>query len=58
VSKFHENQHHNNYSKTYRPDNVKITSKVLKRIPEKYLVDLSEFRFQDKSNGPIRRRIG
>lgn len=47
----------NNCSKTYRPDHIKITNKILCRIPGKYLVGISEIRFWDKSNDPIAKQI-
>ncbi len=47
----------NNCSKIYSPDHIKITNKILKRIPEKYLVDLTEIRFWDKSNEPIAKKV-
>ena len=47
----------NNCSKTYRPDHIKVTNKILNRIPEKYLVGISEIRFWDKSNHPIAKQV-
>jgi len=47
----------NNCSKTYRPDHIKVTNKILNRIPEKYLENIAEIRFWDKSNDPIAKQI-
>ena len=47
----------NNCSKTYRPDHIKITNKILNRIPEKFMVGLTEIRFWDKSNDPIAKQV-
>jgi hypothetical protein len=47
----------NNCSKTYKPDHIKITKKILDRIPEKYLEGIAEIRFWDESNDPIVKQV-
>ena len=47
----------NNCSKTYRPDPIKVTNKILDRIPEKYLEGIAEIRFWDNSNDPIVKEV-
>jgi hypothetical protein len=47
----------NNCNQTYNPDPIKITNKILKRIPDKFLAGLEEITFLDESNDPIAKYI-
>ena len=47
----------NNCNQTYKPDPIKITNKILKRIPDKFLAGLDEIIFLDESNAPIAKYI-
>ena len=39
--------------KKYRPDQIKVTNKILSKIPAKFLVGLKEICFFDRSNNPV-----
>lgn len=47
----------NNCNQIYRPDPIKITNNILKRIPDKFLTGLGEIIFLDESNDPIAKYI-
>ncbi len=43
----------NNCKRSYRPDPLKITNKILERIPDKFLDGIGEIFFFDESNDPV-----
>lgn len=47
----------NHCNKRYRPDPIKVTNKILSKIPAKFLVGLKEICFFDHSNNPVVRYI-
>jgi hypothetical protein len=43
----------NNCKNTYKPDQIKMTNKILEKIPDKFLLGLNEIVFHDRSNDPV-----
>lgn len=43
----------NNCKNTYMPDPIKVTDKILQKIPSKFLQGLDEIIFHDLSNDPV-----
>ncbi len=39
--------------KIYRPDPIKVTERILRKIPSKFLAGLDEINFHDHSNDPV-----